>query len=265
MSTFSLILAWANGMYLHFGYFFDLFSLGILQGVASALLYGPSIAVIPEYFPKNQRSLATGITTCGSSVGAILFGFITQPLSDLYGWRGTLLILAGFTLNGVALALFFKQSLKPRKIHKVNHQTSTQVNPLNEIELLVHPHVEIVKTPASPAMSSVAPSQNSALDWTSSSSEEVIPGTLPERQISKTSAKSFERQRDPSESIISGNTLTAPNLYVRQNSKGSTRSPYKSSHRSSMGSSFSRLAVSMSWLASQVVHAPETFREVLQK
>ena len=118
ISTGSFVMAWANGFYFLKGFYFDLFFLGFAQGISSALLYGPSIAVIPDYFPKRQRSLATGITTCGSSVGAILFGLITTPLMNEYGWRGYLVIFSCFSIQGIALALFFKDSLKP-KIRKV--------------------------------------------------------------------------------------------------------------------------------------------------
>ena len=113
LSSTALLLTWANTFF-QLGYFFDLLNLGILQGFASSLIYGPSIAVISDYFPHHQRSLATGITTCGSPVGAIIYGFFIFPLFETFGWRGSLAIIAAINLHGVLCGLSFLRSLKPK-------------------------------------------------------------------------------------------------------------------------------------------------------
>jgi ACS family hexuronate transporter-like MFS transporter len=46
-----------------------------------------AIKAIAEYFPKKERSLATGIFNSGSNVGAILAPLTVPIIAELYGWE----------------------------------------------------------------------------------------------------------------------------------------------------------------------------------
>ena len=105
LSTFGFLLGFANG-YLHWGFAIDLIALGVIQGVAGAFLFGPCINLIPTYFKQENKAFATGITTCGSPAGAIVYSYLIHILIDNFGWRGTLpffalgsalILLAGLT------------------------------------------------------------------------------------------------------------------------------------------------------------------------
>ena len=61
-------------------------------------MYVPSHVLSGLYFNKH-RSLATGIATAGSGLGATVFPIIIYNLIEFYGWRGSLFLLAGLNLH----------------------------------------------------------------------------------------------------------------------------------------------------------------------
>ncbi|VVC86613.1 unnamed protein product [Leptidea sinapis] len=80
---------------------------GIMAGFGLSLCYVAAVVIVAYYFEK-KRSLATGISVCGSGIGTFLFAPLTYVLLDEYGWRGTTLILAGFFLNMAVCGLLFR-------------------------------------------------------------------------------------------------------------------------------------------------------------
>jgi MFS family permease len=75
-----------------------IFTFGIVSGFGLALCYVTAVVIGAYYFEK-RRSLATGLSVCGSGIGTFLFAPLTTFLVTEYGWRGTTLILAGLFLN----------------------------------------------------------------------------------------------------------------------------------------------------------------------
>lgn len=73
---------------------------GIISGFGLSLCYVAAVVIVAYYF-DTKRSFATGLSVCGSGIGTMVFAPLTQYLLDEYGWRGTVLILAGFFLNMV--------------------------------------------------------------------------------------------------------------------------------------------------------------------
>lgn len=80
---------------------------GIMAGFGLSLCYVAAVVIVAYYFEK-KRSLATGISVCGSGIGTFIFAPLTYVLLDEYGWRGTTLILAGFFLNMAVCGLLFR-------------------------------------------------------------------------------------------------------------------------------------------------------------
>ncbi|XP_072931616.1 monocarboxylate transporter 9-like [Epargyreus clarus] len=80
---------------------------GIMAGFGLSLCYVAAVVIVAYYFEK-KRSLATGISVCGSGIGTFLFAPLSYVLLDEYGWRGTTLILAGFFLNMAVCGLLFR-------------------------------------------------------------------------------------------------------------------------------------------------------------
>lgn len=58
------------------------------------MIYMPAVLTVGFYF-ERWRALATGLALCGSGVGTFVFAPLTQKLIDNFGWRLTIVILAG--------------------------------------------------------------------------------------------------------------------------------------------------------------------------
>ena len=56
--------------------------------------------IIPEYFEKYFE-IAVGIYSSGAALGIIVLPIGTQMLLDIYGWRGSLLLLSGLLFHSV--------------------------------------------------------------------------------------------------------------------------------------------------------------------
>lgn len=80
---------------------------GVIAGFGLAFVYVPA-SVIPSFWFEKKRSLATGIAVSGSGVGTFAMAPLMEYLLDMYGWRGSLLILSGMTLNIVLFGALFR-------------------------------------------------------------------------------------------------------------------------------------------------------------
>lgn len=94
-----LVVAWANvqtlpGLYLTF------FGIGI---VMAALFYESAFAGATAWF-KARRQLALTVITFGGGLASVVFVPLAQTLTQMLGWRTTLLVLAA-VLTGMTLPL----------------------------------------------------------------------------------------------------------------------------------------------------------------
>ncbi|XP_039753970.1 uncharacterized protein LOC120629194 [Pararge aegeria] len=71
---------------------------GIIAGLGMGLLYVTAVVSIAYWFEK-RRNLAVGLGSCGVGFGTFVYSPLTTYLLNEYGWRGTLLLLAGTVLN----------------------------------------------------------------------------------------------------------------------------------------------------------------------
>ena len=62
------------------------------------MIYLPAVVAVGYYF-ETKRSLATGIAVCGSGFGTFTFAPLASYLLENYGWKNSILILAGLILN----------------------------------------------------------------------------------------------------------------------------------------------------------------------
>lgn len=70
-------------------------------------MYVPSHVLSGLYFLKH-RSMATGIATAGSGMGAAVFPIIMYHIIQYYGWRGSLFIVAGLNLHLIIFAALLR-------------------------------------------------------------------------------------------------------------------------------------------------------------
>ncbi|XP_043247652.1 uncharacterized protein LOC122394681 isoform X2 [Amphibalanus amphitrite] len=87
-----LLSYFANSMELLFVTF------SILPGIGLSVCYVAAVVIVAYYF-EQRRSLATGISVCGTGVGTFLFPPLVEHLLQEYGWRGALLVLSAILLN----------------------------------------------------------------------------------------------------------------------------------------------------------------------
>jgi len=57
-------------------------------GLGEAGNFPASIKTVAEWFPRNERALATGIFNSGTNIGALLTPLLVPPLVALWGWEG---------------------------------------------------------------------------------------------------------------------------------------------------------------------------------
>ncbi|XP_067005965.2 monocarboxylate transporter 14 [Anabrus simplex] len=71
---------------------------GVIAGLGLGLCYVTAVVSIAYWFDK-KRTLATGLGACGTGIGTFVYAPMTTYFIQEYGWRGTILLLAGTFLN----------------------------------------------------------------------------------------------------------------------------------------------------------------------
>ncbi|XP_033221699.1 uncharacterized protein LOC117175943 isoform X2 [Belonocnema kinseyi] len=97
----------AGGLISGFGFVLSSFSnsievmyltFGVLAGLGLGLCYVTAVVSIAYWFDK-KRTLAVGLGACGTGIGTFVYAPMTSFFIDEYGWRGTVLLLAGTFFN----------------------------------------------------------------------------------------------------------------------------------------------------------------------
>jgi ACS family hexuronate transporter-like MFS transporter len=78
--------------------FLGFFSLRALLGVTESVNLPAALKAVAEWFPQQERSLATGIVTAGIGIGAIVAPPLAAVLIYYFGWQAAFLVpgAAGF-------------------------------------------------------------------------------------------------------------------------------------------------------------------------
>lgn len=88
---------------------------GVGQGIGCGLMFCPTIALMPTYF-TSKRSIALGITACGSATGGLIFPAVVMRLLPQIGYGWTMRVLGFISLATlIPCVVFLKQRLPPRK------------------------------------------------------------------------------------------------------------------------------------------------------
>jgi ACS family hexuronate transporter-like MFS transporter len=81
-----------------------------LLGLAEGGFFPAAVKAVGEWFPQQERALATGVFNSGSNAGAIICPAIVPLLAATRGWRGAFLLLGviGFVWVGLWIWLYPK-------------------------------------------------------------------------------------------------------------------------------------------------------------
>ncbi|MBV8553736.1 MAG: MFS transporter [Acidobacteriaceae bacterium] len=102
---------------------FSLARLGL--GLGEASNFPAAIKTVAEWFPQNQRSLATGIFNSGSNIGAVLAPLAVPLITAHFGWHAAFLVTGTLSMSWAFVWFFTYRD--PEKHPKVNKQELTLI------------------------------------------------------------------------------------------------------------------------------------------
>ncbi|KAE9543081.1 hypothetical protein AGLY_002992 [Aphis glycines] len=135
------------------------FTFGFLSGLGLCLCYVTAVVSIAYWFDK-KRTLATGLGACGTGIGTFLYAPMTQYSIEEYGWRGTVLLLAGTFFNFCVCGALMRDPdwlIAEQKKPAVTsgHSTAVIAKPWTDTEESIVDHCPVVaienETAAAPA------------------------------------------------------------------------------------------------------------------
>ena len=85
------------------------------------------MSILGEYFNK-RFSLANSIAISGSSVGVLIFAPMTQLLLDVYGWRGSFLILGAVCFHLAACGALLKHDTRKKALNGCSEPLHSTIN-----------------------------------------------------------------------------------------------------------------------------------------
>jgi len=89
----------------------------IVLGMGEAANFPAAIKATAEYFPKKERSLATGIFNSGSNIGAILAPLTVPGLAAYWGWQSTFIIVGSLGFIWLIFWwIFYDTPLKQKRL-----------------------------------------------------------------------------------------------------------------------------------------------------
>src|SRR5437868_7369283 len=91
-----------------------------LLGLGEAGNFPAAIKTVAEWFPKRERSFATGIFNSGTNIGPTVMPFLVGYVAVRFGWRFAFLITGGFALAW--LAVWLKIYSSPRQNRHVSRE-----------------------------------------------------------------------------------------------------------------------------------------------
>ncbi|CAK7235118.1 hypothetical protein SCUCBS95973_009161 [Sporothrix curviconia] len=93
---------------------------GLMDGLASALLFTPSIAAVGHFF-RERRGFATGIASTGGGIGGVCIPLMLQSLFDRVGWGWAIRVLALVSLVLAGLSNLLLRSRLPPALDASTH------------------------------------------------------------------------------------------------------------------------------------------------
>ncbi|OIP46406.1 MAG: MFS transporter [Flavobacteriaceae bacterium CG_4_10_14_3_um_filter_31_253] len=104
----------------------------VVLGFGESGNFPAAIKAVAEYFPKKERSLATGIFNSGSNVGAILAPLTVPVIAEFYGWEFAFILIGAIGFLWIIFwYIFYETPSKQKRLSKAEfdyiHQDSEEV------------------------------------------------------------------------------------------------------------------------------------------
>jgi len=84
-------------------------------GFGISLIYLPASVMVGYYF-ERRRGIAAGIASSGAGFGMLVLSPLAAFLVDEYNWKGTLMILAGVSLNCIVWGGLMRPLPQPKPV-----------------------------------------------------------------------------------------------------------------------------------------------------
>lgn len=102
----------------------------LVLAIGEAGNFPAAIKTTAEWFPKKERSFATGIFNSGSNVGAILAPLTVPAIAKFWGWEMAFILVGGVGFLWLAFWFYFYESpktmLKKGRISQAEYDLITQ-------------------------------------------------------------------------------------------------------------------------------------------
>lgn len=103
-----------------------------ILGLGEAGNFPAAIKATAEYFPKKERSFATGIFNSGANVGAVLAPLSVPWIAKTWGWEAAFLIVGGIGFLWLIFWFYFYE--KPTEQKRISASELAYINTDVEVE-----------------------------------------------------------------------------------------------------------------------------------
>lgn len=133
ITIIALILILISGVYPYFSHSFILLLISrVLMGLGLGLITTISSSLPARYFGSGKdRDTATGLQSAFSSLGGVLFSFLSGFVANYY-WRGVFLVQFLNLIPLVFVFLYMKPNMKPNVGHHIDPLPGCQDAPENK-------------------------------------------------------------------------------------------------------------------------------------
>ncbi|MDR1552084.1 MAG: MFS transporter [Prevotellaceae bacterium] len=117
----------------------------VVLAIGEAGNFPAAVKTVAEWFPRKERSLATGIFNSGANIGAIIAPLTVPLLAESLGWQSAFIIVGGIGFLWIIFWLLFYDS--PQKMLAKGKISQAEYDYINQDNIIVEkPKEETVNT-----------------------------------------------------------------------------------------------------------------------